>query len=302
MPLIGFIDPSHTERQKDKPGRLPQWMPVEEVLGMAMSEGPKWSSWSYELIDSVLKLHQERTYLSTSALTGGCLRSTVLERKEPYIDSLDANYASMMGTIAHRLMEVARRPGAICEWRFFTSIDGLEFSCSPDFIDPATGTLSDYKKTETPPSFQYPRRHHTEQVNLNRWVVNHATKWTPPADRPDEELSADPRRIEFRVLSIVYLAPKWPKTMVCEKKQTWQSPNGNTIEGQRPYVWSDREVRAFLDPRLEAMEMALASYPEWPEGLETYPGWEGPADWTCPGKPRCHLDCLAKRYPNGMVW
>jgi hypothetical protein len=49
--------------------------------------------------------------------------------------------------------------------------------------------------------------------------------------------------------------------------------------------------------------MGLEAYPEWPAGLEDMPGFEGPAGWACPGKPLCSLpNCLAKRYPNGLVW
>ena len=41
------------------------------------------------------------------------------------------------------------------------------------------------------------------------------------------------------------------------------------------------------------------------ELVEDYPGFEGPPGWQCPGPPLCWLlptQCLAKRYPTGLVW
>src|SRR6187549_294206 len=122
----------------DKPGRKPRWLPVDDLLGEARTEGPKWSPWSYELIEAVMQHHQERDYLSTSMLTGGCMRGNVIERKADYVDTLDQRYASIRGTLIHRTLELAARPGAIVEWRFWMNLDGLEFSCSPDIIVPQT--------------------------------------------------------------------------------------------------------------------------------------------------------------------
>lgn len=287
----------------DKPGRKPRWLSVEDMLGEALTQGPKWSPWSYELIQAVYAEHQERDYISTSMLTGGCMRGNVIERREDYVDSLDQRWASIKGTLIHRTMELAARPGSIAEWRFWMDVDGLEFSCSPDIIVPAVGLLSDYKTTENPPSFGYAYRHHKEQVNLNRYVVNHATRWAPPAQFPDAELPVVPRNIDFTHLSVVYIGPKEPKTILIEKTEERKTPNGKYIKKKVPDVWTDEAVRKFMFPRLEGIEMALANYPEWPEGLEDYPGFEGPAGWTCPGPPLCYLPmCMAKRWPNGLVW
>jgi hypothetical protein len=301
MPLVGFIDPSHDERKMDKPGRMPRWLTVDDLLGEALTEGPKWSPWSYELIQAVMEHHQERDYISTSMLTGGCMRGNVIERRADYVDNLDQRYASIKGTLIHRTMEVAARPGAIAEWRFWAEIDGQEFSCSPDIIVPGVGLLSDYKTTENPPSFGYAYRHHKEQVNLNRWVVNHAVRWEGP--NGEEDIPEDPRYIHFEQLSVVYIGPKEPKTILITKTVEKQTPNGKTIKRAVPDVWSDAEVEAFLYPRLEAVNLALSAYPEWPEGLEEMPGFEGPASWRCPGPPLCYLPmCLAKRWPDGLAW
>lgn len=229
------------------------------------------------------------------------MRGNIIERKADYIDSLDQRYASIKGTLIHRTMEIAARPGSIAEWRFWMDVDGLEFSCSPDVIVPSIGLLSDWKTTENPPNFGYAYRHHKEQVNLNRYVVNHAARWRGP--NGEDDIPADPRHIDFTHLSVVYLGPKEPKTILIEKSIDHVTPNGRSIKKKVPDVWTDDAVRKFLYPRLEGVEMALANYPDWPEGLEEYPGFEGPASWQCPGPPLCYLpNCMAKRWPNGLVW
>jgi hypothetical protein len=231
------------------------------------------------------------------------MRGTVLERREDYVDSLDGRYASIRGTLVHRTMELAHRPGSLAEWRFWTDVHGMEFSCSPDLIVPNDGLLVDYKTTENPPDWS-PYRHHSDQVQLNRWVVNNAKRWEAPDDH--EPVDVQPQFIDFKQLVLVYLGPKKPLQLVVQQSVDVRNTSGKgTHKRKQPYVWSDKQALAYLEPRLEGLAMALASYPEWPEGLEEYPGFEGPAGWECPGPPLCWLtntQCLAKRYPTGLVW
>jgi hypothetical protein len=74
------------------------------------------------------------------------------------------------------------------------------------------------------------------------------------------------------------------------------------VKRKMPFVMSDDEVEeTLLMPRITAMARALESFPEWPEGAEEV--WGGEPGWKCPGPPLCYLpNCLAKRYPNGLVW
>lgn len=305
MPLIGLIDPSHDEQKMSAPGRAPRWLTVEECLAEAYAEGPKWSPWSYELIKAVIDNHQERDYLSSSMVVGGCMRSTILERCADYIDDLDNRWAAIKGTLVHRTLELAARPGSLVEWRFWMDWGDEEFSCSPDIIVPATGLLADYKTTENPPQY-YPYANQKAQVNINRYVVNHATRWEAPEsfeDPLERGIPVHPEDIEFTQLALVYIAPKGPKTLLVEETVDKQTPNGKTIRRKVPVVWSDDEVEAYLQPRIEAIQLALEAYPDWPEGLEEYPGWAGGATWQCPGKPYCHFpNCLAKRYPDALTW
>lgn len=309
MPMVGVIDPSHYERRHHKHGRLPRWLTIDEALAQAFQENPKWSNWPFELMNAVIGEHQERgDRLSVSLLTGGCPRSNVLERKEDYIANLDDQYASLRGTMVHRTLESYTRPGGIPEARFYVTVDGIELSCSPDLLTETT--LTDYKVTENPPSYSYPYRHHTEQVQFNAFIARHAEKWDLPEGMTD--LPFDPREHPARQVAVVYLGPKGPKILTTERKEVYVTPAGVEREGNRPYVWSDEEALEELRPRLHIMENALRDYPDWPEpwtDVETGKVWTaeevwgGSPGWKCPGPPLCNLPAdLAKSYPDGMWW
>lgn len=303
MPLVGLIDPSHGERAEHNDGRYPVWLPIGEVLDTAATASPKWSPWTYELIASAIAEWQERDYISTTMLVGGCARSAVIERREDYVLSLDSLYASLRGTQIHRTLEGTSRPGSVAEARFFTTqyVSGfgdVQVSCSPDLITP-DGTLWDYKVTENPPTFGYPFKKHTLQLQFNRYIVNHAEKWTMGGEAFDIPLN--PRTMDFTHLAIVYLGPKGPKVIECMASREVVTPNNRTIKRKMPDIWSDEKVEAEFMPRLEAMVRALAAYPEWPDGVEDV--WGGKPGWKCPGPPLCYLpNCAAKRWPDGLVW
>ena len=300
--LIGIVDPSHDERATDEPGRYPNWLTLDEVLHVASRSDPKWSPWQYELLAAGLAEHQERDYISTSLLAGGCPRTSVLERREDYIGTIDSMWAAFQGTMIHRTLEAAVRPGGVAEWRFFTEVEGYDISCSPDLVTVDPGTLWDWKRTENPPTFGYPFRKHTLQVQYNRYIVNHAKSWV---DNNGEKTDVpfNPRELNFEHCVVVYLGPKGPKPIEVMETRDVQTPNGKTVRRKVPFVWSDQQVVDDMMPRLEAMAIALDAYPEWPDGLEKAPGWEGPPGWKCPGPPLCYLpNDLAKRYPGGLVW
>lgn len=297
--LVGIIDPSHSERQKDKWGRYPAWTSVDDLLKQAEVASPKWSNWLYELMAVVIGAHQERDYLSVTALTGGCMRSNILERKEDYIASLDGAYAALRGTMVHRTLELAARQGSLAEWRFWTTVDGQEISCSPDLV--TYDSIVDWKTTENPPTFGYMWNGHKLQLQFNRFIFNHAEKWEDAEGVPDRtDIPLDPHHTRIQHLVIEYLGPKGPKLIETQKTQKGQN-GGRSYKV--PDVWTDDEVLAELRPRMEAWQLAMDAYPAWPDGLETYPGWDGPPGWKCIGPPLCYLpNCLGKRYPDGLVW
>lgn len=299
MPLIGVIDPSHRERQRDKFGRHPEWLRLDDVLKQAEAASPKWSNWLYELMWCVLDGQQERDYLSVTALTGGCMRSNVIERKEDYIGSLDGTYAALRGTMIHRTLENAARPGSIAEWRFWTTVDEQEISCSPDLV--TYDSIIDWKTTENPPTFGYMWDGHKHQLQFNRFIFNNAEKWADPEGVMDRtDIPLDPHATKIQHLVIEYLGPKGPKLI--ETQKTEKGHNGGR-NYKVPDVWTDAEVLKVLRPRMEAWQLAMDAYPAWPDGLENYPGWEGPPGWRCIGAPLCYLpNCLGKRFPDGLVW
>jgi hypothetical protein len=322
MPMVGLIDPSHYERAHDMPGRLPNWYDLEEVLLVSQAPTPKWAPWTYELIQAALKEYQERgRRLSTTALLGACPRSSVLERLEPFIGSLDDLYAALRGTMVHRTLESYARQGAIAEARFYTTIDEIEISGSPDLVTETT--LFDYKVPTDQtgvPSFGYPFRHQTEQLMYNAFIARHAEKWDLPPYL--DTLPFDPREFPVTNVCIVYLGPKAPKVITYLKTEEFQTPKGAWRKAKRPYVFSDDEVlnghddeaikHGGMRARLHLMQHALASYPEWPEPWTnpetektfTFEGvFGGEQTWECPGYPICKLpSCLARRRPGMYTW
>jgi hypothetical protein len=312
MPLIGLIDPSHYERMHSRDGRLPNWLTVEELMVQLQEPNPKFAPWTWELATAVIEEHQERgDRISTSLLTTACPRAEVIMRKENYIGSLDDEYASLRGTMVHRTLEAYSRELAVAEVRFYTTVDGIRFSGSPDLL--TEHTVYDYKTTENPPGFGYAYRHHTEQVELNAFIVRHAEAWELENGDPTD-LPWDPREIELEHAVVVYLGPKSPKIIEVQKKQEFKTPAGVTKEGKRPYIWSDEEVLEVFRPRLHVMRAALESYPEWPDPvkvkvdgkMKTFTAeevWGGRKGFKCPGPPLCNLKtCVGRREPDMYTW
>lgn len=310
MPLVGIVDPSHDEYSSHEPGRKPAWLTKTELLDQALMADPKWSPWSYEIISAMLEEWQDRstTHVSSSLLVSACPRSAVLERVEPFIIPLERMWATFRGTMIHRTLEYEARPDGIAEGWFSTTLpSGLVVSCSPDLVTP--NSLWDYKFTENPPTFGYPWKSHTKQVQFNRYIVNHAEDWKlRTEDAPAEgtaysnsPMGIDPHSWQCEHLVLAYLGPKGPKLIECMSSQEVTTPNGKTIKRKMPDVWSDEKVLELLEPAAQAYALAFASYPDFPEELAEL--WGGPPGWQCPGKPWCMLpDCLAKSYPNGMFW
>jgi len=295
MPLIGVLDPSHSTQstKNDKMGVLPPWVTLDEALEHASN--PKWSPWTYELMRAMFAEVQERgDHISVSALVAHCPRAEVIKRKENYVADLKDLYIPFRGTMVHRTLEYAASNDAIAEARFYTKLDSVEFSCSPDLL--TRTTLYDYKVTETPPAYNYPYVHHKEQVQFNAYVVRHMTESEPDLD----VLPFDPREHPATEVAVVYMGPKFVKTLMVEKKEE-VFVNGKFKQATVPYVWPDKLVEKELRPRLFLLKEALDIYPDWPAGAEEL--WGGEPSYHCPGPPLCRLpDCVAKRYPNRLTW
>lgn len=308
MPLVGLIDPSHDERKADAVGRLPNWQNLEEFQARFHTASPKYSPWTWELVDAALAQWQERDYISTTMLVGGCARSKVLERKEDYVMDLDSLWPAFRGTQTHRTLELSARPGSVAEGRFFTTIyvagvGDVEVSCSPDLLTQNPNAVVDYKAPSDDrsiPMYGYPWKNQVEQLQMNRYIVNHAERWDLEGD---QDMPFDPRTLPFEHLYIVYIGSRGPKVIEAQKSIDFEYKNGNPGKKKVPDVWADDQVEDMFFPRLRAMLLALSAYPEWPDELTDAAGFEGTPGYRCPGRPWCKLpDCLAKRYPDGLIW
>jgi hypothetical protein len=309
MPLVGLIDPSHDGRRRDAPGILPKWYPRDELVDIFVNAPPKFSPWTYELVAAALDQWQDRDYISSTMLVDGCSRSKVLERREDFVVDLDSLWPAFRGTQLHRTLEFYNRPDSLAEARFFTKLfvprkGEVEISCSPDIVTVRPNAIGDYKapvQDTSIPSYGYPWPNQTQQLNFNRYIVNHAQRWDL---REGDSLPWDPHDLKFERLYIVYLGSRGPKVLEVQKAEKIPNKAGTGEYTRKfPDIWSDGYCEDLLIPRLTGMVKALEAYPEWPDDLGEYPGFEGPAGWACPGKPWCKLpDCLAKRYPNGLIW
>ncbi len=298
MPLIGVVDPSHKEMARDTQGRLPNWLTLTDALDAARDN--KWSPWPWELLNAMFASYQNRDYISTSTLVDHCVRGDIIKRKEDYVEDLASIYVPFRGTNLHGVLEMHAHEDTIAEARFYTEVAGQTISCSPDHL--TRTTLTDWKFTENPPMYNYPWRNHTEQVQFNAFIVRNATVMEHEGRKGWTNRPFDPRKEKATELRVVYLGPKFVKSLTVEStKDYFDIAKGKEVRGKQPDVWSDAKVLDILEPRVMMFQHALDIYPEWPEGAEEL--WGGDASYQCPGTPLCKLpNCIAKRYPNRLVW
>jgi hypothetical protein len=303
VPVAGVIDPSHNERKVDKSGRLPQWFSKDQVLSAALHADPKWSPWTYELLAAALEEFQERgDQISTTSLVAPCPRSLVLERKAPYILHMDDVWRAFRGTMIHYVLEGTARTNSIAEHRFFAPFDAEEITCSPDLV--TSDTIYDYKNTKQVPKYDYPYRSHVEQLQLNRYILNHATRVEKDGEVATQ-FPFDYRIANYQHLVVVYIDLDGPKPLEVTHSV---EVKGRTRKRREPHIWTDGEVLEAFIPRFRSLRAALDSYPEWPDGIEDIEWWGSNPDpkdpWKCPGFPSCRLKglCLASKRPNGLLW
>jgi hypothetical protein len=302
VPLIGVVNPSHKEMARDTGGRLPEWLSLGDA--MLAAEDGKWSPWPWELLGAMFALYQERDNLiSASALVSHCTRADIIKRREDYVEDLESLYVPFRGTLQHQLLETYAHETAIAEARFWTTIADVPVSCSPDHLTKTR--LTDYKMTESPPRYNDPWANHSEQVHFNAFIVRNSYQIQVRGGVPTTDFSFlpfDPRVEQARELVLVYLAPKFVKSLTVERTTDYfDFVKGKDVRGKQPYVMDDATALKLLEPRVELFQKALDIYPEWPEGAEKV--WGGEPGWECPGYPLCKLpNCIAKRYPNRLVW
>jgi hypothetical protein len=295
--------------------------PPEVVIDHARQRGN--DKYTAELLRSMLAQQQNRgERISTTTLTSKCLRSEVLQRTTPYTADPDKLYAAFRGTLWHGQLEqfADSSEGAIAEARFHViDLFGLgPFSGSPDLVDVAAGTLYDYKFNKENPRWEKAWDEHIAQVNINRWLVDHAdyVEWKDedaavPFDYALTDAGAEylhafqsevrPNRerfvpVDWQGLYLVYMDDKGPKQILCTKSIQIPKKDGNGTKAARVAdIWSDDRVEEYMHERYVRAKEALVEYvlPDPGPGFETF---NHPLCGFCPVKG----DCL-DRYIESQV-
>lgn len=252
-------------------------VPRDEALALALKLG-EFEGFTYELLAALLAEQQEREdRISTTYLLSKCPRSDFLQRTQPYSVKPGALWAAFRGTMLHGRLESYAHPRNIAEARYFVSLDGLgELSGSPDLVDPVLGILDDYKtcKPGGAPRYGGPWEDHVKQVQINRWLVDHAHSVeydgdTFALDDPEHRWRFVPPA--WKSLRLIYLdVDKGPQVMTCTRSEQVTGKNGRPKNVRVPDVWADETVEPMVR-RLYAERLAAhssACVPDIPEGFE----------------------------------
>lgn len=280
-----------------------------------LAERPKGTKFTYELMAAMLAANQDRgERISTTTLTGKCLRSEYLKRKEPYTEDPEKMYASFRGTMFHGRLELYAHANSIAEARFHVDLPGLgHLSGSPDLLDVETGYLYDYKFSKENPRFEYAWGDHISQMNVNRWLVDnadyvewdggmyplteagmatvHGASFEGPADELDADILQRNRTrfqpIDWQGLIVVYMDDKGPKPILITRSEDVPKVDGSgTKKAKVPDLWSDERCLEFITENYEKAKAALVGneLPDIPPGYEA---WLHPLCGWCPVKARC---------------
>lgn len=267
----------------------------EDALAQA-AERPEGQKYPYELLKAMLATQQERDYISTTLLTSKCLRSTVLKRQVDYSEEVDRMWAAFRGTMFHGQLEKNVHPDCIEEARFFVELEGLGIlSGSPDLVDPVRGILYDWKFTKENPRFDRPWPDHVLQVQINRWLVDHAYAVTWRGIEYDLTAKRNIKKfrpVDWQDLILVYMDDRGPKPLRVMKSIDIPKVSGEgTKKARVSDVWDDETVEAIILERYAASLEALESgtVPEVPAG------WEEAAHPLCGFCP-VRKECLALQH------
>lgn len=247
---------------------------------------------TYELLASMYATVQDRgDRLSTTALTGKCWRSEYLQRTEDYEVEPQDLYAAFRGTMFHGQLEKHVKGGSISEARYIADLEGLgPVSGSPDLVDPVVGELYDYKFSKEVPRYNYPWKDHIEQVNINRWLVDHAHTVEYGGVKYDLSSESVRRRfvpVDWRALILVYMDDKGPKPLPVTRSEQVPKASGEGTKAARvPDVWADDKVEPIIRERYEERQRSLLerTLPPIPEGYEAQ---QHPLCGYCPKRARC---------------
>jgi hypothetical protein len=265
-----------------------------EALLAYVREREDESKYTAELVASMLATNQDRgERITTTTLTGKCLRQKGLQQVVDYDIELDSMWAAFRGTMYHGQLEAQAQPGSFAEARFHVDLEGLgHFSGSPDLVDAQRGYLYDYKTNKENPRWDKPWAEHNEQVQVNRWLVDHATmvEW---GGREWEGADTDRfRPVEWQGLILVYIDDKGPKPILCTKSIDIPKVGGvGTKKARVPDVWADAVVETLVRERYDEAKAAIVDHniPAPPQG------WEWASHPLC-GYCSVKAECLRRQH------
>lgn len=252
--------------------------------------------WTYELMAAMVAGHEahpsneDPTRISTTVLTSSCLRNTALQRFNDYVSEPADLWASFRGTMFHRQLEAWAQPRSYGEARFYIADMGTKipliksllprkdrsFSGSPDLVDPIAGVLYDYKRTKEVPRFNTVFGNHVEQLNVNRWLVDHADLVEVKDEygsiahalvsTTDDSFTYDMTNpavrdlfvpYEWQELVIVYVDDKGPKPIAVTESIDVPTKQGGTKKARVPAFWDEEKTEAYIAERYIAARLAF---------------------------------------------
>lgn len=295
-------------------------IPVDDVLRRA-EKGDIKGPWTYELLSALLATVQDRgRRISTTTLTAKCPRSEYLKRTTDYTEEAAKLWASFRGTMFHGQLEQHAHPRSVAEARYWKDLGGDlgMLSGSPDLVDISAGLLYDYKFTKENPRYDYPWKDHIEQVQINRWLVEHADyveerrdfegciPLFPLSERGHDLVAArieeEPRAFlagadttenrirfvpyEWQGCIVIYMDDKGPKPLTCTRSEEVIGKNSKPRKVRVPDVWADHRVYELVVKKYAERQEALEGdvLPDIPEGYEA---WAHPLCGFCPVRQEC---------------
>lgn len=273
---------------------------------------------TFELLAAIFAQQQNRDYISTTVLTGACLRSTFYERSVDYAQDPEKLFPSFRGTMYHGQLEKnAHLPHTIEEARYFVELPEGWLSGSPDLLDVDQGILYDYKTSKEVPRFNYAYKDHCDQMNINRWLIDHADYVVYRGEQYDlapqqemlDKLDAEEQDAyietcgyhrskfvpeQWTDLVVVYLDSSGPKPIGVTKSIQVPKKNGDGTKAMRVLdLWEDEFAETLIRERYVEAQLALedGQLPDVPANME---GWDHPicVSW-CPHRARCQADHAA---------
>lgn len=288
MPIVGV----HCADPKFRRAHVKKEIPLQDCLNCAATrENP--CQFTYEMLRSMFDEQQDRgERISTTTLTGKCLRSEFLKRKGEFHESPEKLWPAFRGTMFHGQLEYQAPPWCIAEARYKVHIEDLgEFTGSPDLVDPRAGKLYDYKTTKEVPRFDYPWEDHANQVQVNRWLVDHATSVEWQGEEYDLTVMENRARFvphTWTELVLVYIDDKGPKPITCTKSvEVPAKAAGRTKRARVPDIWPDDEAEDFIVTRYRAAKKALVGEGELPDVPDYMLDFNHPLCGFCAMKQQC---------------